>query len=732
MLNNKYQFIDDPRLLPRPRRALVPSGSSLSSFDSKSPTLDQDCNFALEMLKFLPKTEVLGYAGKKTAAPGSPDAKAIQHGHYDANGNGNANGTPQNDWVTKDYYDAFDQYGISAGATDSSGAALTLAAVEGLSTSDDQNYNRDKNIKVSDLDFNHDGKVTNSELLQEYDSLNPSGDGLKDWDTILAAGKHHRSGTFGSFGNDTIGGVAGDGMLAGFSNIDAIQSSSADNWNHIGKSVGNYDMAYDPTVQAALQKNGLSWDDVENLLNTNPLLAGKSYYEIVMDGNYSSLSTRDAFLLTCAMDESRYRAWKGMTDMFGSVNDTRNDQAMIASINKYVKSLNSSVDHHSISLVPFFLYIQHSFTNQVTNYYEHGLEYNNKEYSIGNAEGYNKSYLDITNFSDFSQWLGRSIYDNDKGCDHLDKSYTGQLFEQRGAWTDQNDQVQKDKVYATDALIDEWFGATDPGKANSDKITINIDDNKTDIGAKLAEPVWEGYGDVWESDNWQSIAPLRLDNGKTIVEVNFSQLKGISYGWDRKASNYPIECKDASGEIWWTSWASDANWITVQNAISLSKVNTKNNGYHENYDTAQFQGLTADSATRGPLFNSNWVVHAVGMYYRAGAGQDLLQVMQKSMTRRRVSANYKQDKTDYRDRQDELTAEKAQDERITQMGQARAKAEWRKWLGRASKQAKAKTSNTNSQPSKVASGTNQSNAAAEANKAFNQRSKAQNSGKKRS
>jgi hypothetical protein len=710
MLYNKYQYIDDPRLLTRPQRAIVPSGSSLTSFDSKSPTLDQDCNFALEMLKFLPKTEVLGYAGQKTAVAGSPGAVDIQHGHYDANGNGNANGSPENDWVTKDYYDAFNEYSLPP-----SDATLTMAEIEGMTEPDksDSNYDADEakyqKFKAEVVhDCNGDGRITNSDVLQICEELDPSVDAFQDWYTILAAGKHHRSGPFGSFGNDTEGGVAGDGMLAGFSNIDAVKSSTADDWNHIKGSVGNYDMAYNPTVQAALAANGLSWGDVENMLSQQ--FSGMSYYEIVMDPNkkYQTLSPKDSLLLTCAMDESRYRAWKAMTDLFGSVSDTRSDQAMIADINKAVKGLNSYNDHHSISLIPFFLYIQHSFTNQATNYYEKGLgEHDGTTYKIGDSEGYNKSYLDTVNFSAFSQWLGSLNYNADKGCDHLDKSYAGQLFEQRGTWTDDDEaalnnssgsqraalQARKDKVLATNALIDEWYGATDPVKANK-----NIDGID-----KLSEPVWEGYQDVWESDDWRSIAPLRLDNGKTIVEVNFSQLKGVSYGWDRKASNYPIECKDASGEIWWTSWASDANWITVQNAISSSKVNTKNNDAHENYDTAQFQGLTADGTTTGPLFNGNWVVHAIGMYYRAGSGLDLMQTMNKSMMRRQVTADYKKDVTNYTDRKDELAEEQAEDEKIAQLAQAKAKAERKKWLERGKKPAAGKaTSNNNASQSAAA------------------------------
>lgn len=701
MLYNKYQYVDDPILLTKPRRAIIPSGANLSRFDSKSPTLTQDCNFALEMLKFLPKTEVMGYAGQELATPYSSGAVDLSHPW-----------APQDNdlWVTQDYYDAFNEYSVDPG---------TMIDIN--STGDPTKY-------VAAQDENGDGKVTNSDIIKQYDDLNPGGDGLSTWFSVLVAGKHHRTGTFGPFGNDGNDGIAGDGMLTGFSNIDGLASSCADNWNHIG-GVGGFDtQAYNPTVNAALQANGLSWGDVEAMLRNN--FPGKNYYEIVMDGNYKNLSAKDSFLLTCAMDESRYRAFKAMTDMFGSASDTRSDASMIASVNKYLGGLNTFSEHHSVSLIPFFMYIQHSFINQLTNFYGKGLKEDNPDHGGGPGEGWSQSYLDEKNFSYFSYWMGRSSYDDNQERDLNDRSYKatddslhqslhGQLYAQRGQLTGGSDDA---RVKATSDLIEEWFGATDPATANAN---INGPD-------KLAEPVYEGYGDDqdWDNSNWQRIdlpnggfSNLRVwtdeskrqqCDGVTITAIYVPNIAAASYGWDRKYNGNDIYCEDAQGKKYWAEIQDEAEadnaWIKLHNAYSTSLMSPAITIHHANYAASQFEGLTADDATSGALFNDNWVVHAIGMYYRQGTGLDLFQVVNKAMTRRQADVDYKTEVTDYTDRQQELMDEQYQDALIAAKAQARAAAERKKWLAKNSKKSGSPKTHAASAP-KAAPSSNSNSAA---------------------
>jgi len=651
MFKNKYAFTsDDPTLVRKPFKKIVPKGPDLANFATHNANFKKLANFGLEMMKFLPQYEQMIYEGKKSAQAGDEGTVSFEHGLDPATGK------PYVTYVTKEYWEAFNEYDAK---TINPGLLLNLDG-------------DDKTPGTGLVDLTGDGRVTNIDSLKAWEAKNPGQDGYTTWRSGWVSGMHHRAGSFGNFTEDPETGMAGAGTGGAFRNIDF--EVSADEWNHIKYTKSE---KYDPTAiedkayyaNDLLAASGKSWEDVKNLINNK--FPGQSYYQIVMNGSYASLSSDEAFLLTAAMYESRERAWAMMTEVVGPVTETRDDAKMMAHIDAFMKTTNPYLDGHSMALFPFFFYIQHSFTNQLTMFYEKG-----------DNNGYNMSDLDRSQFWKFSQWLGRNTFnhtgikregDGYKCADDFD--YQGGVLYDLWVSLDQQSSAANDKnatiIARRDAvgnLINKWFGATEA----ADK------------------PRWEEYLDTANGGNWVGVnsgAVWAWDSGagwswKTPTSVYKPNIAAASYSWDRKWTGVEarerIKIKFGNNQDAVTDYmGGNPGWIKLFN-IAYGDTNRLNDAYtgqsHANYAGAQFENLSFNETLMGQAFNSNWVVHAVGTFYKKGVGQDLISVMQRCAAKRVAVAEFKQDMNDYIVKLQELAEKQVQEAKAANLAKQRRKA----------------------------------------------------------
>lgn len=707
---NKYAGINDLAFLKKPKKKIISMGPDLANFVTTSKDLKRLANFGLEMMKFLPKFEQLTYAGKKGADEKEPNAKYIEYYVTKREANGRENRVLERSYVTEDYYEAFTEF-----------STANPAEANGLT------------------DLDGDGGITNLDSIIKWGR--DGHDGLGAWDTNWVAGQHHRVGSFGPWGSEDGSGIAGGGLGANFKNIDFIAEGS--DWNHIYRrnskepdSTAIEDKAY--FVDDMLRNAGCSWSQVTELLKDE--FSGQSFYEIVMSRSYKNadgsdwLTPEQAFLLTAGLLESRERAWEAMKQLFGPVTSSRNDGEMIAAIDSFVKKQNSYMNSHELALFPLFFYMQHSFTNQVTMFYEE-----NK------GDGSVYSSLDKERFWEFSEWLGRSTYNNG-GAQKDDKPW-GKLYDYKNSRAEGSAERE-----AASRLIDRWFGATKV--ENERPLWEGYNDRCADGKVRKAyfaevveevDPLWEALktaefidsdGNIKDDRNLDLLAaafpwltetqkakisqifegseaisensprdwapaPAGLHlNGETVIAFWRDKVVDESYGWDRKFNywgntRYIVAGGDnltyndfvQSEENPWNDqnwknnhWRTPSNmesWINLHNSIYPdAKINSRWRGGHPNYTPSQLFGLDFNSVLRSVDYYTNWVVHAVGSYLKCGEMMDMVRVMEKCAQKREASAAFKQDTKDYMMKKDELEYEKAMNEVAAAKAAARAKA----WL----------------------------------------------------
>ncbi|MEA3493215.1 MAG: hypothetical protein U9R38_02385 [Candidatus Margulisiibacteriota bacterium] len=629
MFYNKYAHITNLTLLKsrKPRKGIVPQGPDLLNFITGNKDLLKLGNFGLEMMKFLPEFEQLAYAGKMNAEEGDEGAVYFEHG-------------PDNDktWVTQEWWDAFNEYEL----TDKNGDGNFDAADIDLWGYGEEQDGNGVVTRTALSDRNGDGRITNADTII-WEEDNGREDGYTEWRTNWISGQHHRTPVFGNFGSgDPNGCFAGSGMGGRFRNVNMVMS--AGEWNHImlkndhskdnQSALQDADQAY--FVKDFLKAIKKEWIDVKNLLDNNVHLAGKSYYQIALDGSYNNLTASEAALYTAAMYESRERAWYAMSAMLGPVENTRNDQAMIDSVDDFIFSHNPYMNHHALSMFPLFIYMQHSFQNRVTTFYEKG--YNN---------GHELSNMDRDIFWKQSKWFGRKDFNGDSN------SEANMLYAYRDQYNSGSDEYN-----AVNSLINDWFGATE---------------------VENGRPIWENYQDEVSSWQWVNLDSATSDyigsmpasgdgygSWSKVVAVKMPTSSYKSYGWDRKwAKDYYVRLENGvEGNVWRRTHKLDR----LHNSLygHLSRMNENAAGWdehHPEYTTAQFKGLTYNAIVQGPEFANNWAVHAVGMYLKWGEQMDIVRIMERCAAKRVISSRYKQDKTDYADQIEELQQEEIREKK---------------------------------------------------------------------
>ncbi|MBN2058437.1 MAG: hypothetical protein JW782_06560 [Candidatus Saganbacteria bacterium] len=666
MFGNKYAHVQSLNLLKamKPRKALSPESPDLYNFYTSSINLNRLANFGLEMMKFLPKLEQLDYACKKFAADDDEAARAIDH-----------RGGPTN--VTEEWYDAFTEYGVSL----SDAAALQdlrdLFASFDLNNDDSVN-SEDQSLANALTDNDGDGRVTNYDTIAWVQDNGIEYDGFETWrdDDVWVHGMQHRTGAF-----DDASRLAGSGYGAYFSNIDFVAEASE--WNHIGikgkpdtKQTGIIDATVNQAyfIGGMLAATGHDWEDVTTLLSTNPYLAGKSYYQIVMDGSYQHLNEEQLALLVMAMYESRERAWSMMTEVFGPVTSTWDDEAMMPYIGDFIMQSNPYVNHHALAMFPFFLEIQHSVQNRMTAFFEEG-----------ESHGWEAAGMDRERFWEFSQYTGRVSYDdayNDtEGYLDSDESEdaTGGLYNYRNDLGSSGDSAYN----AMETLIDQWFGATKPERGR---------------------PIWESYASDAEkysdatdgvTGEWVTIPGISVYSNAggswhwhDATKAFVSDIDHPAYAWDKKWTSH-LYVKDG-GEIGEVStrygWADVMYELWRQGKISSHINESQYDMPHPQYVVGQFHNLSYNSRMQGEIFANNWGVYAYGLLSKWGLGLDLVGVMERCSANRVATANYKQDKESYEERTDDLEYEEMEEERLAMKQISKAQGQRKAIMKRLEKQ----------------------------------------------
>ncbi|MBI5399358.1 hypothetical protein HZB07_01895 [Candidatus Saganbacteria bacterium] len=652
MFGNKYASASTLEQLKgsRPRKRLLPQSPDFTNFQTYDPNLKRLANFGLEMMKFLPRFEQKMYSTNVAALPAGDSGVTFAHGRTSST-------------VSSQWWEAFNEEGFS-----SAEEARTAFRTSGIGLSEDV---------IRDIhDENGDTRYTNADTIiwaERHPELMSSGDpdGFARFrrQPTWIAGQHHRTGETGM--------IDGQGQGTAFRNLD-FETEAAE-WNHIRQkdstnldSLANFvgEQAYfinDPSGRVGnfLGAIGSNWQQVKDLLENNPNLRGKSFYQIVINRSYQSLSSRDATLLVAAMYESRERAWAMMTEIFGAVNQTRDDRSMMTNIDRFINSSNPAANHHALSLFTMFLPIIHSAINRMTTFYERQK-----------GDGSELSILDRERFWEFSLWAGRESYN---GVER--PARRGFLYDYRQRYTRDGSISNLPAYNAVSRLIEGWFGATELRNNRPTWEGYSSNEEMQREGARIVY----NFSSIRESD-WANFAP---ENRISFINIHGSRETALavflpqranhpnyfpSYGWDRKWGP-DILAKIGSG-VYDVRWVSprDAGWADIMDQLwrqgsIASNINSAIEGVpHPNYVTAQFSQLSYNDMIAGERYNQNWAIYAQGMLLRWGQNLDFVQLMQRSSSRRVASVEYKSDMADHNQRKEEIEAEKAQEERAVVRG----------------------------------------------------------------
>ncbi|MDD5382127.1 MAG: hypothetical protein PHH60_00505 [Candidatus Margulisbacteria bacterium] len=672
MFYNKYSSYNNIDLLKasKPRKTLTADAPDISNFITTSANLKKLANFGMSLLGFLPDFERLMFAGKMRGTE-----HCISHDVDDF----------EETWVSNEWIEAYNRHK----------ASVADAEAWGLEN-------------IGSYDSNDDGYISNEESIlwaqEDRGDSDPVNDGFESWRTDWISGVVHRTAPF-----ERAGDVAGQDAGAYFENIDFMSNTgncikqkdniTADDAQALALADRAYFIdggAYDQSFNF-LDAIGADWDDVKDLMQNT--LGGKSIYNIVMDRDYQDLSPRQAALFIAYAFEKRESAWQCLTDVFGPVTSTRDDEAMMAVVDSFINSNNPYVNHHALSLFPFFLEIQHSGINRLSTFYE-SVE----------GSGWEASVLDKARMWEFVQWMGGESYNN-SDIDDADK--TGKLYEFRNLFAEGEADEDATAYNAVNTLIDKWFGAANP--ENGRPVSESPGDD-----AEVALPDASDSGWV----NISNLSVYAYNNSTSAWEEGFSAAYAYvphvdhpAYSWDRKWVN-TLYVKNSAGTVAEVN-GYDAGWADImydlwsQGAINSRISPLVDGSGHPAYAASQTQGLM--SLIAGAEFSNNWVIHAAGMFSRWGVGLDNSKMMEAWANRRVASARDSQNKKDYAERMDELQYEESALQRNALKKVAEKKTMFKKALEKAKgtkntgKKPKTPSSNTGSGGGKSGGKTTYSN-----------------------
>lgn len=339
--------------IPKPRKPIKAERRNIKLAPANSAGSDsfrwlhQKTNYLMEMMKFFPDFENLGYANR-----------------------------------TEDDADAatmWDQYGIVA---DHENAAVNryeiidrvswlaaLGSAEARNIIDEIFYNDDKGLLFFKIDLNDwvtEKRITAEENTELCENLN-------ELYSEKFAEKENLPGYFGNIERD----LKASGVPYGYGCADKYEeihfTPNAGDFNHIDSEKGEFSTAglFDPTETTLADISAGRWAEVKNLLSGE----NRSYYEIAMDneGNLPDCSNKEAYLLMIGMLESRTRVWLTMEELFGAFNET-DDQKRIAIIDAWVSDIENDLNPENITLLSLFLDSQESFINRISAFYGAGAD----------------------------------------------------------------------------------------------------------------------------------------------------------------------------------------------------------------------------------------------------------------------------------------------------------------------------------------------------------------------
>jgi hypothetical protein len=650
MFGYSYELANDTTGLFKPLPPVSPAAPDISNWVGND-TMGRQANFGMEMLKFMPRFEMMAYAGKKKA----PEGEGQTINYFDNDG------VAQTWQVTDDWYNAFNEYGISSALYDK------------------WTIDPDHNPLVGTNPTNNSGVVS---WLTGHTTSEGYNYHALDYHTTWVFGFNHFN-----IGIKPDQYWWGEGTGGNFTNVDFIAESGE--WNHIGvkKHADQKDARWEAGVgqnnlfgvNDFLQSIGTSWESANAMLNSDQF-QGLNYYEMVMNmtngrPSYKNLNQMGQLQFIATMIESRNRAWQAMSEVFGPVAKTWDDQQMMSHFQTWLNQNRSPVFSHGLDLFRFFFGIQHSFINRVTQFYKDG--------DMGKHEGYNQSALDSYAFAEFGKDMGGEWYNN--ADFNGDGSKTrGAIFDYvasqfgwgddiqnfmksdipgfspttkpgeiglPGAFSDYSE-AQKAKLRGCKWLAEQWFGA-----AKSTAAYNNM-------------PKWEGHMpafDLGNSDHYDvfniaGVGEVRVS--KAVTDPNEAR----SYSWDRVAGPYH---KDGSGYIVTTGgdhWSSPEETNLIHDALrgmgyQIGYVTPYTDYYnHYNYARVQFAGLTyrdiMGSGGKMEPYQNSWAVRSEGLLYRSGHQTDMMRLWNWLSNKAMMQKAHEEDKDKYDEAKERIEWEK--------------------------------------------------------------------------
>ncbi|MCU0641616.1 MAG: cell envelope integrity protein TolA [Candidatus Margulisbacteria bacterium] len=693
---NNLLATDEYQLRP-PRRKLMPRTRDLQNFLTKDAGLARLANFGQEMMKWLPGFEQMYCEGTAFADEG--EGVALQNGKETTR-------------VTDDWLKEFNEWGFTIDENDGSEWRQFTddwKSKAGSSNADDQKmyryYEEMKRLAKN-------GVVDNEVSLKAWEASHPGSSGLNDWRNNWVSGQRHKSGSFGPGSNEQANVSAGKNMGLSYKNLDF--RVAAGEWNHLSRAkrpgtpdaVGAADanQAYfingDEGLGLLSDWTGESWSFTRLTSWLNSTFGNKSFYDIVMSGAYNGLDATGKMMLTLAMKESSRRIWFMERQVFGPVDQTRNDKQMMTHIDAFVRAHKPYYNYHEISLFTNYFQLQHTVTNHMTAYWE------------GNKNaGLSLSQLDNMRFWDFSQAMGArqfndylGDYENYRMNDHTPSvdqdsdlasqnlftwryTYSGLTQEQYDntdvdelSDAEKQDFLNRKKLYdKANAFIKSWFGNYYAREANQVNyggdlgiglavsgipVTIGTNDYVQDKEGKWVAIGYGEFGGPGGADFTEDIKWTPV-NGAYVYNVHkyAAEQRTAAYGYDRKfADSVILIANNGSGGGATRLSPNDETvyWRSIVSSLYGVTMNTKQNEdyYHPAYSGMQFVGLNSTTATSGTAYTKNWVVHLLGQLYKSGNGMGLRLAGERAHVRKANEREYNQDKEDFTEKGNEIAANK--------------------------------------------------------------------------
>ena len=711
----RAQLATDDFMLRKPHRQLPLAplnyehwAPGLSTPHGKYRYLSRAANFMGEMLKFFPSSWRKIYAGKMFA-PNVQDADPII--------------TPRAIIpVTGEFRESLDEYGIQDGdaALDATGTRAPngdLADDVHYFFSYVDAYSSVENVRGAFDAYrsSHGGEDIEADgKFSELESLWVDGY-LRNTTNPYAFRRNHVADYHHSASPDNLGFTWGDDILAGFKNFDA--EPSIWEFNHINRKNGggrdpigreDEEQAYSGIVQAYLSARNWTFGQLTGSVKEAFGMVGGgyrelTYHQVVMERLWEGKSDEDVTNLVMLQTESEYRADAVMTEIFGSVTDTRNDAAMIENINNWIGqySWNAANPH----LLTFFLWgfkAQLSYRNRVSMYHMDGVDWTGIEWNNNDHREVQilLAAKDRFQYRDWSKNLGRSIYGpwlgsgaRPLGGDPRDAGGMFRLDDDGGA-----------PPVGGHGILFEFRNQFDP-RESVVRAALGDDASDEQVAAERArrQPIWDSLneGIEWYFD--QTGPFERYPKNEFVKDLNpFTDSAIRSLNWDRKAYTLdPIPVGDefidvsAENRGWiheWDAQFGHESWVSPSATV----------GVHPDYIRSQVSGLNilwlqglTGGGSHGSAWNAsptsamypnrykgseyyvNWGVHAVGALVRNGESRmmELSSIRDSYMRQGRVE--FKDNMQAYEENKLRIADEKRMDQESEDRAQRR-RAELRK------------------------------------------------------